>query len=397
MKRLKRLFAVLLACVLLMPLVPSSAATVTLTAVNDTFLPLSSSTMPIRRSGDIYVPYSVFTGTLGLRAYYDAQQQTLVLQGTNTTLTFSLAQGYVYDQNMNSYSPPAYSTSGGIFVPVKLVCSQFGFSYSVISATNADVLRICNANAVLSDHVFINSAAGKIAEILDAYNNPQTGPGTSEPDSGSSGGASGEPTNPDTPTTQPETVVRPSLVYLTFAGTTNEYTAGILETLREYGRPSTFFLPVSDLGAEEFLRAIAIDHHSFGFLITADMDDPLSLLTAANTALFSATGLTSHLIMVDGGCHQLPQSTRDSLINAGYRFWDATLTASDNNRSASRASSEILAAFAATTTPSVLCLHHAAATAQTLSSVLSDMTAHQVASLNITLSDPPINLVGESR
>ena len=35
---------------------------ITLT-VNDSFLPLSSSTMPVRRGGAQYVPYSVFSGT----------------------------------------------------------------------------------------------------------------------------------------------------------------------------------------------------------------------------------------------------------------------------------------------------------------------------------------------
>lgn len=400
MKGFKRHFAVLLAALLLLSLAPASASGITLTAVNDSFLPLTASSMPIRRSGELYVPYSVFTGTLGLRAFYDSQQQMLVMQGTSTTLTFSLSQSYVYDQNMNSFSSPAYSTSGGIFVPVRLICGQFGLSYSSISATGADVLRICNDNAVLSDHVFINSAASKIQDILDEYNNgtPADGSGTTapEPPPGGGGGTVDPlPETPDIPADQP--IVRPSLVYLAFAGAPNGNTAAILEVLHTYGRPSTFFLPAAQAWTGDLLRAIAADGHSFGLLLSAEEGASADAADAANERLRAATGLTTHIIMIDGGCHQLTQAQRDALIGAGYRLWDPTLTANDETQTARRTANLVLTSFAATSAPSVLRLHHTDETAAALSTVLRDMAIYRVASTSITLSDPPINLAGENR
>ncbi len=61
MPRKLRLCALVLCIALCAALVPgASASTIILTAVNDEFLPLASSTMPTRRSGEWYVPYSVF-------------------------------------------------------------------------------------------------------------------------------------------------------------------------------------------------------------------------------------------------------------------------------------------------------------------------------------------------
>ncbi len=109
MKKYRFAAVILLFAILAMLIPGASAATIVLTAVNDGFLPLSASTMPTRRSGEWYVPYSVFTEEFPIAAELQDDGDTLVLQDDNTILTFSLSQSYVSDQYMNSYEQPAQS------------------------------------------------------------------------------------------------------------------------------------------------------------------------------------------------------------------------------------------------------------------------------------------------
>ena len=148
-----------------------AANNITLTAVNDSFLPLSSSTMPEKRGGAQYVPYSVFSGALGISGAYNSADQTLSLSSGTTVLRFDLSRGTVYDQNMNSYTTPAYWIHGSIYVPVKLVCGKFDLTYSNISAA-APILRICSRAAALSDSAFVSSSASTIRSMLEGYHKP---------------------------------------------------------------------------------------------------------------------------------------------------------------------------------------------------------------------------------
>lgn len=63
------------------------------------------------------------------------------------------AEGYVYDQNLNSYSTPAYSMNGTTYVPVKLCCGKFGLSYSTLAVAGETVLRVTDGSAS-SDSAF---------------------------------------------------------------------------------------------------------------------------------------------------------------------------------------------------------------------------------------------------
>ena len=105
----------LLCAALLLPLLPAQARAVTLMAVNDTLLPLNEGTMPARLGGEMYVPYGVFS-SLGVSS--SSEEGVLSLSSNGQTLSFSPAEGYVYDQNLNSYSTPAYNRNGTVYVPV---------------------------------------------------------------------------------------------------------------------------------------------------------------------------------------------------------------------------------------------------------------------------------------
>ena len=59
---------------------PVPARALTLTAVNDTLLPLDDGTMPARLGGELYVPYSVFT-MLGVSASQEGGVLSLSANG----------------------------------------------------------------------------------------------------------------------------------------------------------------------------------------------------------------------------------------------------------------------------------------------------------------------------
>lgn len=126
----QKIISCVLCAALLLTFLPAPAHAVTLTAINDSILPLDESTMPARLGGETYVPYSVFT-TLGVSA--SENDGVLDLSANDETLSFSTAEGYVYDQNLNSYSTPAYEMNGTVYVPVKLCCAKFGFTYSSLT------------------------------------------------------------------------------------------------------------------------------------------------------------------------------------------------------------------------------------------------------------------------
>ena len=100
-KSIRRILSGLLCAGVLALGIPAPSRALTLTAVNDSILPLSDSTMPARLGGEIYVPYSVFS-QLGVSA--SSSDGVLDLSANGETLSFSPAEGYVYDQNLNSYS-----------------------------------------------------------------------------------------------------------------------------------------------------------------------------------------------------------------------------------------------------------------------------------------------------
>ena len=97
------LFAVLLLAGTVLP--PAAAAdTVYFTAINETILPLSDTTMPFWSDGYLYVSTSAFSGG-GLGIYYSRNtlKQTVVLYTYNHALIFHLDTGTVTDNQYNDY------------------------------------------------------------------------------------------------------------------------------------------------------------------------------------------------------------------------------------------------------------------------------------------------------
>ena len=387
----------MLCAALLLQLMPAPAGAVTLTAVNDTLLPLSDSTMPTRMGGELYVPYSVFV-SLGVSAV--REDSVLSLRANGETLSFSLDAGYVYDQHLNSYTSPAYSMNGTVYVPVTLCCGKFGLGYSTFSVAGETVLRVTDGTAQ-SDSSF---AAAKAEEIENAINTYRGIADPSQPGGGASGPSSGSQsqTEPPIPEIEEEPVQKPAGVYLTFYGAPTANTPAVLDALSAAARQAAFFLPVDTASwTDDTVRRIVAQGHAPALLLDVDAQTDsaamVDSLTAANERLTLLTGVSTRIVSNEDGCAALTQAQRNALIAAGYRLWDAALDAGDANQSAARAYAMTAQYFISTSATVVVRLHHSRATAQTVQLLAGYMSRQNIPALRITFSATPINSAADIR
>ena len=257
-KSIRRILSGLLCAGVLALGIPAPSRALTLTAVNDSILPLSDSTMPARLGGEIYVPYSVFS-QLGVSA--SSSDGVLDLSANGETLSFSTAEGYVYDQNLNSYSTPAYSMNGTTYVPVKLCCGKFGLSYSTLAVAGETVLRVTDGSAS-SDSAFAAAKSGTIENTINSYKGIPSSNGSSSNGASSNGGTAAKPDETPIPKVEEKPARKPARVYLTFCGAPDKNTAAVLDTLSESGRTAAFFLPVKSADwMDDTVRRIAAEGH----------------------------------------------------------------------------------------------------------------------------------------
>ena len=404
---MKKLLSAVLCAALLLALLPAPARAVTLTAVNDTLLPIDESTMPARMGGELYVPYSVFS-SLGVRTY--SEDSVLNMSANGEVLSFSLDEGYTYDQNLNSYATPAYAYNGTVYVPVKLCCGKFGLGYSTLSVAGQTVLRVTDGSAQ-SDSGFVAAKSGEIESAIDAYYGVEPEPAEPEPYE-----PAPEPVSPEPSVTEPEPEPEPPIpeveeqpdqhparVYLAFYGAPNDNTPAVLDALQSAGVKATFFLPVSDPAAwrDDLVRRLVAEGHTPALLLDADAqaapDTLTASLAAANARLAFVAGASARIVSNDGGCAALTEAQRDTLVQAGYRLWDAALDSGDQTQSAARAYATTAQQFASTSGTLVVRLHHSGATAGTVQSLTGYMSRQHIPSAAISLSDRPINGASDAR
>lgn len=385
MSFLKRFLTVLLTAALLVAGIAVSAApSLTVTAANDSFLPVSAAYNPTRIGGEYFVPYAVFgTGGLGVRSSYDAEEQMLVLSVGSRSLTFLIDQGYVHDQNMKTYDTPAYTLNGQIYVPVRTVCSFFGLSYSLITSSSAQILRICS-DSKLSDSSFLNGNKDKLADMVSGA---------------SSGSGAGTGSQPPAAAVEPEEKHKPSAVYLAFFNAPGEHTREILDTLEEAGRTASFFVG-EEIADTALLRRIVGEGHAVGIALNASTVAPEELVGAAdriNALLLEETGMTTRIVSPLAGSGRLTDGQLEALIGAGYRLWDTTLDSRDDDLSSYRAAQTVTDAFSRTDNPVVVRLRDRDVTASALRTVLEYMRTEGIPSAGISVLRAPINQRGELR
>ena len=294
---MEKLLSAVLCAALLLALLPAPAHAVTLTAVNDTLLPIDESTMPARMGGELYVPYSVFS-SLGVSTY--SEDSVLNMSANGELLSFSLDEGYTYDQNLNSYATPAYAYNGTVYVPVKLCCGKFGLGYSTLSVAGQTVLRVTDGSAQ-SDSGFVAAKSGEIESAIDAYYGVEPEPVSPEPYEPEPEPVSPEPSvsepesepEPPIPEVEEQPDQHPARVYLAFYGAPNDNTPAVLDALQSAGVKATFFLPVSEPAAwrDDLVRRLVAEGHTPALLLDADLlgeDEMMHVLDCLASAADSA-------------------------------------------------------------------------------------------------------------
>ena len=381
MKRARKILSFVMLIVLFIS-IHANASSIVLTAVNDTFLPLENNTMPTKKSGEWYVPYVVFNN-FGIISYMQDNGDSLVMQTENQTITFSLSQGYTYDKNLNTLSQPAYNINDTIYLPVKLMCAQFGLSFSVITGESL-IVRICDQNAKLTDSDFVADTNQNTEEIVDNYKNEgKTEIPVVKPEPEPEPNNKPEPVPPEKPIT-PATI-RPEFVYLSFMGEINEFSNDLLDTLQLYSTNATFFIPVNSKLDDDFIRKAIVLGNNIGWVVN-DEQDIVNKLEAANQQLFSKTGTMSRLvILADEDVKNI-----DDIKNAGYTVWQNSIIAQDEKYNATKTSQKILNILDNTTNPCVISLHHQKSTNAALTIILRDFKANNVNSYKITAANTPI-------
>ena len=397
-KAWRRALGGLLCTGLLFGAVPAPARALTLTAVNDSLLPLSDSTMPARLGGELYVPYGVFS-QLGVSS--SASDGVLNMSANGETLSFSPDEGYVYDQNLNSYATPAYSMNGTTYVPVKLCCGKFGLSYSTLSVAGETVLRVTDGSAS-SDSAFASSKAVSIENSINSYKGISSSDGSSK-NGGTTGGTTTQtPAETPIPKVEEKPTRKPSRVYLTFYGAPDKNAPDILDALKRDGRTAAFFLPADTAEwTDDTVRRIVAEGHTAALLLEADEkasgETLTERLTLANERLRLLAGVQTHIVSVSTGCAKLSEAQRNALIDAGYRLWDANMDAGDEKGTATRAYAETAQRFSETNATVVLSLHHSRETAEAVKLISAYMSRQSIPSGTITLAQTPMNSANETR
>ena len=356
-QNLRRLASFLLALALIVCLAPADAVFVNgqwviFTIVDDTLLPLNYDTMPIIYSGVPYIPYSIFTDHLGIRAVYNAEENVLILANPVRTLFYDLKNGTCYDDKDYGYDRQATVYNGGIYVPARFTGEFFGMSFSYDSGI--PVVRLRSSASTQSDAAIREYYAEEFEKRLEEY---QFVP----------------PEEPD-----PETA-DPAPAYLMFTGELNDSTAALLDILEQYGLKATFFLSAETiLKNEALVRRIYVDGHNIGLTLGAyEPSIPRDLTTAygaANAALFRVLRTLSRDVCLPGGSGN-ERYTADwftALEAAGYRYWDFTVIAPDFLAGADAASVQdsVIESLISVETVQTLVFHSCPAAVEALPGIL---------------------------
>lgn len=274
----KRLLSLLcLAALLLTFLAPWTAAAgpyegVYLLGVNDTVMLnfISSGSMPVRRSGAIYVPYTLLDNAdLGLSYAINRTGGTFTVFNRKQTLIFQLNGSGAADKDDNTYSERVISRNGVVFFPLRFVTTYFGLTYSyynlVLPEGTVPIARVCTAQASLSDTQFGTSAAALVAAPLRQYVDSQTAP---SPSPTPSPGAP-EPTPP--PSAPPDAQTTPVNVSLAVACTDGAGFQTLLDAFASVRYSALFlFSPADLLERDDDVRAAAAAGHQIGLLLGPD-------------------------------------------------------------------------------------------------------------------------------
>lgn len=300
----------------------SAAGDVYFSVVNDSMITLSDSTMPVWSGGVLYAPHSVFDGTnstgigFGLNFSYNRDTGIASLFTTQQILTFDLNRGISYDYISGTpLKGRAILRNGRPYLPVGLVCSFFGLSYSVISIPEGHIVRVKNSAVSLSDAAFVDAASNLISRYLREYNQSQQSPPTPgvRPPTSSEGDAPLQEEPEDTGGTQ---------VYLGFRCDDTQGLAQVLDALDASNKTGVFFFPPDELEREDdLLYRILGSGHSVGLLAEGETAAATRRLLEEGSRTLERVGYVRTALAL------VPEGQRSALQEEGWVCWNETVNA----------------------------------------------------------------------
>lgn len=311
-----RISSLLLAFLLFLGLfwpMPTSAANLYFTSINDSVGLLTSDTMPCWSGGILYVPYTVFNAklnginvSLGLDASYNSRSRTVTIFNLKQMLSFDMNSNNCRDEMSGvTYDARAIMRNGRPYVPLSTVCSFFGLEYSYNQLPyipQGYLVRIKSADVVLDDATFIDAGQWHINNRLRDYTQSLS---------------SAETTNPVTPSTPagPTDVDGSNVAtYLAFRCESAEGLSGILNSLDSAKQYALFFLSPEVIEAEsDLVRRMLGTGHSVGILAEDE-----ERLEQGRLVLEELTHTRTTLAYV-------PDGARAGLEEKGWVCWKETL------------------------------------------------------------------------
>ena len=320
-RRLPAFLLALALCLGLFQPVPAAAAELYFTALNDTLLPLTSDTMPVWSGGTLYVPYSVFDSSLngsgiklGMECNYDRISNTVTLYTLKKMLVFDLAAGVSYNELTGErYSVQAITRNGRPYLPLYLVCSHFGLSYSYNAISQGYLVRIKNSSVVLSDEMFIDAAGELINRRLREYYQSLS----PAPDAGSNQGT----TTPAAPSEDDEPAATASMrVYLALRCESGGNLEALLDALSDRTFALFLLTPQAMESNPDLVRRILGTGHSVGILAQGETLAQTRELLKRGAALLEQNAHIQTTI----AC--VPSGQRTALEGEGWVCWQESLT-----------------------------------------------------------------------
>ncbi len=413
-----RVVAIILACGVLLGIFGALGAAaegnVYFTAAADELRPLSDDTMPFVRSGEYYLPYTIFSEkSLGISYSRDLSKYTLTLSDGSKTLVFDSLRGYAYDEQQR-YDERLAARNGTVYLPIEFVCDYFGLDFQVIATKPVPILRVAGSGS-MSQSEFRQKVEVGLAQLYLEY---QTA-GEDDPSPSATGSTAPSPTpsggevdsSPEPTPEQPEE--EPVTVYLTFDDGPNVHTTDILNVLDDYDVKAAFFLTGSLLESEDrqdIVRRIVGSGHTVGIhayshvpeQMYASVESLTGELERANEALRAITGERTRLFRFPYGSRYtaVTKNMREAVIGAGYRYWDWTVDAEDYTQpSAAALASQVISGLRAAKPGStaVVLMHDTGYTAQALETILDYIEAGNFVIETIQVTTDPINFGGDLR
>lgn len=335
MKRFLIFFAaaVLLAVFTAFPSPPSRAESLWFTVINDYILDFTPANRPVKDITEMRLPHLALSdkdSDLGVEWQWFPGKRELTISSGSRSISFVVGSYTAYDQDGTRYEqqclPVRQGNSTLYMLPVSFLCEFFNWNYKEISTDYGMMLRI-KSKLAIKDDIFVLARGTALREKYEAYLSSLEATASSSPVVSLPPKPSASPG-----VTSPNPADMPVTVHLLFEGGLTEYTPQILDLLDERGIKAAFFVREEDSVFTDELRRIAATHE-IGLQVSPEneevflnsTEEMLLLLSSANAMLKETTLSCSRLVLMPGT--QLSGDFRNELVLAGYRFWEATISA----------------------------------------------------------------------